>query len=85
MGVAERGGEGQGMGGVGTHINTGFIYRQPPPPTPNQENEGGGGLKTFVFMHTLIRLNGKGQKQIGTGRAESGSSGWGPRIGFVPI
>lgn len=43
MGVAERGGEGQGMGGVGTHINTGFIYRQPPPPTPNQENEGGGG------------------------------------------
>lgn len=42
MGVAERGGEGQGMGG-GTHINTGFIYRQPPPPTPNQENEEGGG------------------------------------------
>lgn len=84
-GCGRKGRWGAGYGGGGTHINTGFIYRQPPPPTPNQENEGGGGLKTFVFMHTLIRLNGKGQKQIGTGRAESGSSGWGPQIGFVPI
>lgn len=41
--------------------------------------EGGGGTgrdgtgQTFVFMHMLTRLNGKGQWQIDSGRVESGS------------
>lgn len=77
-----------GAGSGGTHINTGFVYRQPPPhPTPPREWREGEwrGWQTFVFMHTLTRLNGKGQWQIGIGRVESGSGGWGPQIGFVPI
>lgn len=48
-GCGRKGRWGAGCGGGGTHINTGFIYRQPPPPTPNQENEGGGGVKDICF------------------------------------
>lgn len=75
----------EGRGRVWGHTHKYFVYRHPPHQGNEGGESGGRGWQTFVFMHTLTRLNGKSQWQIGIGRVESGSGEWGPQIGFVPI
>lgn len=68
MGVTEE-------GEVRGHSHKHSLHLQPAPTTATHPfrglNECGGG-GTFVFMHTLVQLNGKDQWQIVIGHVDSG-------------
>lgn len=84
VGVTEGGGEAQGLG----HTHKHKLQLQLPPNPWREMNRGKGwGAFGDICFHayTLTRLNGKDQWQIGIGRADSGSGGWGPQKGFVPM